>query len=144
MPNPPIARQLPYQVPALNLTPAMAANPELLLNALQSFGNDLTTYLQRISATLNLNNRGNFAPSGSGYFSIFGFYVQWGTTTASSTGVVTNFPIPFPNALGAVLVALDSNAPASEVGAVPTSKTQFTAYSSVAGPVNVSYIAIGN
>lgn len=71
-----------------------------------------------------------------------GIYIQWGTTTASTVGVTTSFPIAFPTACWGV-IGTNTNQTNPPSPSISYTRTNFTATVSSGSPT-VSWFAIGN
>jgi hypothetical protein len=82
--------------------------------------------------------------AGNGYVILpSGILIQWGTASASTGGVTSNFPIAFPGTCWSIVAVNknQTNPPAPSVEVV--SASQFTLTTS-AGTPNCNFIAIGN
>ena len=120
---------VPYNVPIFNLAGVNIADPASLAAALQTWSNDMQQFLQQFALNANLQGRSQ----------------QFGTATASSAGVVVPFPTPFVSECSAIFLQLQgSGAPAATtLAAEILNNEEFKAFSSVAGPVNVWFMAVG-
>jgi len=82
--------------------------------------------------------------SGNGYVKLpSGIYIQWGSASANTSGVTSNFPVAFPSACWS-LVAVNNNQtnpPAPSVTILSTSQFRLTVN---AGGPTCYFFAIGN
>ena len=116
-------------------TPAVPANGDQQLYSLTGGGilAQLTGYLA----------------SGKGYAWMGGVLVQWGDfSMGSSTSMIINYPIPFPNNVFIPAIIANTVANPSQLASVlalsPLSKTGFSAVRTATAILTYYFIAIGN